>query len=96
MVKSETVTLTAATVATVTLTGDFEGVRVKSDGAAAVSYTVGASTPSDPTVGGADTYYVPDSAAVDYPDSWNSGQRFSSVTVKAISAGTPTVCVEAF
>lgn len=80
--------LTAATVDTVTFTGnDLINVEIVSDGAAAVWYTLDSSTP---TVGGANCYYIPATPAVDRREPRTSG----ATVVKLISSGTPTVRVQ--
>lgn len=95
----QTLVLTANSVATFTLSGPrrlaFSGVRIKTDGAAALSYVVGTSSAlADPAFRADDTYFLPAAPSIDYPEMWQS--RFETVVVKVISPGTPTVAVEAF
>lgn len=83
------VTLTASTVETFTFTDNIGVVEVMSDGAADVFYTVDGSTP---TIAGPNTYRLPaggftvDTRALapGHPDQ-----------LRAISAGTPTLSVQA-
>jgi hypothetical protein len=81
------VTLTADTVATFTLDGDYDTVEVlNGDGAAEVFFRVDG---GDPEVDGAGCYYLPaaiGSLAVEV----TSG---ATTVVKAISSGTPKVAV---
>lgn len=82
-------TLTAATVASVTITsGGAHHVTVTNhDSAAAVYFTVDGSTP---TVAGDDTYFVGPASSASVPADY--GQ---ALTVKLISSATPTVSVVA-
>lgn len=92
--KAKTATLTADTVETITLNAPsgqpFREVRVITDGLYAVSYRLDG---VDPTVDGDDCGYLPDAPAVVVPTGWPAAS--STVTVKLISSGTPTVAVEA-
>lgn len=97
----QTQVLTANVVATFTLDTPppphraFSGVRVKTNGAAEASYVVSTTgTLGDPAFRADDTYFLPATAAVDYPESHQS--RFERAVVKVVSPGTPTICVEGF
>lgn len=82
------VTLVANTVATVTLTGDFQLVEVINvDGVAAVYFTVDGAAP---TVAGDDTLVVP--AVADARTRAGAPSPANS-TVRLISAGAPKVAV---
>lgn len=88
MAFSKHVTLTAATVATVTLDADFNNVEVVNvDGTAAVYFTLDG---DDPTVAGDDTYVLPAAVgSVEMPvHNWSA-----ATSVKLISSGTPKVAV---
>jgi hypothetical protein len=82
------VTLSAATVDTVTFTDDLSLVRIiNQDGAAKIYVTVDGSAP---TVGGAKTYMLPAAISVlEIPLA-----DADDLAVKLISAGTPTYSVE--
>jgi hypothetical protein len=83
------VTLTADTVATFTLDGDYDTVEVlNGDGAAEVFFTVDGV--AAPTVDGAGCYYLPSaigSLAV------KALRRDGATVIKCISTGTPKVAV---
>jgi hypothetical protein len=83
------VTLTADTVATFTLDADYRVVEVlNGDGAAEVFFTVDLDL--DPTVDGADCYYLPAAiGALGVP----ARVRAGATVVKCISSGTPKVAV---
>jgi hypothetical protein len=84
----EHVTLTANTVATVSLAGNFGQVEVLNrDGVAEVYFTTDGAAP---TVGGANCHVLP--AAVNSVDVLDETSGTNSV-VKLISAGTPKVSV---
>lgn len=79
-------TLAATTVDTVTFNDDCESVEVRSNGAAAIYYTVDGSTP---TVGGSNCYElpaIPSARAVGVPTA-------GKTVVKLISPGTPEYSV---
>lgn len=81
------VTLTAATVDTVTFDDDVDTVEVLShDGAAAVYFTVDGSTP---TVAGKGCWMLPAAASSATVDVGTAGDT----VVKLISAGTPKVSI---
>ena len=81
-------TLTAATVDTVTFDADFSSIEVIShDGAAAIYFTVDGTTP---TVGGANTYFIPAAVASREVKVGTAGDT----AVKLISSGTPTYSVQ--
>lgn len=87
-IAAHAVTLTAATVDTVTFTTDFDHVEVciLVTGGAPTYFTVDGSTP---TVGGKHCYVLPDAVGsyeVEVPTAGNT-------VVKLISAGTPTYSV---
>lgn len=87
MARSKHVTLTAATVATVTLESDYNNVEIVNvDGAAAVYVTIDGTTP---TVAGDDTIVLP--AAIGSVEL--EPQTATATVVKLISAGTPKVSV---
>jgi hypothetical protein len=84
---SRHVTLTAATVATITLDGDYDNVEIINvDGAAAAYFTADGSTPA---VGATGSIVLP--AAIN----GLSLQPYGSgpTTIKVISAGTPRISV---
>jgi len=89
------VTLTAATVATVDLTGPGNKVSVCIlDGPGPVYFNVSTTgaPAADPTVGGDDNHSVPNAiGAFKIVRGTGSG---NTTRVKAIAAGTPTLCVE--
>jgi hypothetical protein len=78
-------TLTAATVATVTLDADYANVEVRNRGTDEIFFTVDG---TDPTVEGADTEVVPGNSAHQVP----ALQR-NTTDVKMISSGTPKYTV---
>lgn len=81
------VTLTAATVDTITIEGSNDPIELLSDGAASVFYTLDGSTP---TVRGANCRQLPA-----FPSAVTKSPRYSgSLVVKLISAGTPTISVQ--
>ena len=87
MPDSEHITLTASTVATVTLDADYNFVEVVNvDGAAAVYFTVDGATP---TIAGAGTIVLPAAISGIEVQPWTSGLT----TIKLISSGTPKVAV---
>lgn len=82
-------TLTASTVATVTLTRDFQRVEVLNvTGSAAIYFTVDG---SNPTVAGDDTYVVPAVTGASFSAPANASG--STTVVKLISSGTPGYAV---
>ena len=82
------VTLTADTVSTFTLDGDYDTVEVlNGDGAAEVFFTVDG---ADPTVDGAGCYYLPAAIGALAVENRASG---AAPVVKVISSGTPKVAV---
>jgi hypothetical protein len=85
-------TLAASTVDTVTLTGCTTQVTiVNRNGVAEIYFTVGATTPPVPTVGGVNTYVIPaDVSSYTVPFAGSS-----TVVVSLISGGIPTYSVEA-
>ena len=90
MADSRHITLTANTVSTVTLDGDYNNVEVLNvSGAAAVYFTVNGATP---TVKGNGTVVLPaaiGALALPLFDNGTSG----ATTVRLISTGTPDVAV---
>lgn len=84
--RAQTVTLSAATVATVTLTTNADHVDITNHGAGVVYVRLDG---TNPTVAG-------DDAAVILASTTRSFANFDSMdtVVKLISAGTPTVTVE--
>jgi Chitobiase/beta-hexosaminidase C-terminal domain len=81
--------LTAATVDEVVFADTLKAVAVRSDGAAAIYYTVDGSVP---TVGGSNTYEIPAVVAVSTEVVPATNPRQATV-VKLISAGTPEYSV---
>lgn len=80
--------LTAATVATVTITDDLQSLEIGADGTAAVYFTTDGSAP---TVGGDNTYLLP--ATGTYVFRTQRVAPSNGVTVKLISSGTPAYWV---
>lgn len=86
---SEHITLTASTVATVTLDADYDNLEVVNvDGTAAVYFLVNPGV-TNPTVAGAGTIVLP--AAIGAIELQPTGG--AATVVKLISAGTPKVAV---
>ena len=89
--KAVDATLTASTVSTLTITAEsgqsFSQVTVKTTGEAIVYYTLDGSTP---TVGGDNCAMM----QATEKDEHHYGSSWTSVTLKAISSGTPTVSLE--
>ena len=84
------ITLTASTVDTVTFSSKIDYVEIYTDGAAAVWYTLNG---DNPTVGGADCFYLPATQATDLkPVGTMRGSTTS--TIKLISAGTPKLRIQ--
>lgn len=89
---SETVTLTAATVATVTLDQDYDEVTITNHSSTDyVNYLVDSGA-TDPATDGAGTGVVLAGERVTVPSPGGGG---SATQVKVVSAGTPKVTVEA-
>lgn len=89
-IATPTFTLAGSTVDTVTFTNNIGAIEIISDGAAAAYYTVDGTTP---TIDGTNTYLLPAGVtSVDTRPTVNSG---GSDVVKIISAGTPSIRVQA-
>lgn len=84
-------TLVASTVDTVTFVDDLSHVEVYGDGTSAIYVTVDGTTP---TVGGASTWELPTGAAATRTIT-TTDRSGATITVKLISAGTPSYSVSA-
>lgn len=82
-------TLTAATVATVTLTAPGPTLLIINKSSTDTIYYTFGTAPGDPTAAGDDTYCVPPGAGKRHKQG-----PFVTLIVKLISAGTPTYSVE--
>ena len=94
---SEHVTLVAATVSQVQLTGTFDFIEVQSDGGAEMSYVISPDDPTNPTNLGDGTFVLVAAASSRTHNLRDIfGAPLTDPYVEAISAGTPKVNVMAW